>query len=110
MSRSLMLGLIALLAAAVPALADPAPDTPTAATDAGVVRGFEQGPAWVFKAIPYAAPPVGRLRWRPPAPAVKWSGVRDATADGPACPQAVFPGGRYNAGGYSGPTSEDCLT
>ena len=110
MSRRLVLGLAfglaALLTAVAPAFADP----PTVATDAGVVRGVEQGPAWVFRAIPYAAPPVGKLRWRPPRPAATWTGVRDATADGPACLQAVFPGGRYNAGGYSGPVSEDCLT
>jgi para-nitrobenzyl esterase len=36
--------------------------------------------------------------------------VRDAAEDGPACPQVVYPGGRYNEGGYTGPTSEDCLT
>jgi len=106
MLKRLVFGLAALAAAAGVALADP----PTVATESGAVRGVELGPAWAYKAIPYAAPPVGPLRWRPPLPAPKWTGVRDATADGPACPQTVFADGRYNAGGYAGPVSEDCLT
>jgi len=53
-----------------------------------------------FKAIPYAAPPVGSLRWRAPKPAKAWTGVKMATAYGPACSQ---PGTTF-------PQSEDCLT
>lgn len=57
----------------------------------------------VFKGIPYAAPPVGDLRWKAPQPAAKWEGVRKGDEFGPAClPNRVPPGG--------GPApSEDCL-
>ncbi len=53
-----------------------------------------------FKGIPYAAPPVGDLRWQPPAPVVSWSGVRDATEAGPICVQN---------GGQNVAQDEDCL-
>ncbi len=62
-----------------------------------------------YRDIPFAAPPVGPLRWAPPQPAAPWTGVRQAIAFGPACPQPVNKDGRINGGGYSGPTSEDCL-
>jgi para-nitrobenzyl esterase len=82
---------------------------PQATIESGTLTGVEEGPADVFRAIPYAAPPVGLLRWAPPSPAAHWSGARAADKPGPACPQAVTPG-RPNAGGYMGPTDEDCLT
>ena len=81
----------------------------TVSIDTGVVAGAIEGPARIYRAIPYAAPPVGPLRWKPPAAPAKWRGVLDASKDGPACPQPIYPG-RYNAGGYQGPVSEDCLT
>ncbi|MEE4451565.1 carboxylesterase family protein [Novosphingobium resinovorum] len=58
----------------------------------------------VYKGIPYAAAPVGPLRWRPPAAPAAWEGVRKADAFGNACPQ---PGGEMARGM---PQSEDCLT
>ncbi len=61
----------------------------------------------MFKSIPYAAAPIGPLRWRPPQPAGSWSGVRSAKAFGPACLQ---PTGATNIAGDPGPVSEDCLT
>jgi len=82
---------------------------PRARVTDGEVIGVEAGTAVIFRAIPYAAPPVGPLRWKPPAPVVAWIGDRAATAPGPACPQKVSPGAP-NLGGYAGPTSEDCLT
>jgi para-nitrobenzyl esterase len=89
--------------------AAPAP-APRVRIDSGVLVGAVAGPALVFMAIPYAAPPVGPLRWKPPAPPRPWADARMAYAPGPACPQPILPGGAPNLGGYSGPTSEDCLT
>jgi len=60
-----------------------------------------------FKGIPYAAPPVGDLRWQPPQPAAKWKGVRDATQFGSRCMQPhIFTDMRFRDPG----PSEDCLT
>jgi len=87
-----------LLAAAAPALAAAGPVVHVAQGD---VAGVRAGGVDSFKAIPYAAPPVGDLRWRPPAPAASWSGARDASAFGPGCLQAPHPGVTF---------SEDCLT
>jgi para-nitrobenzyl esterase len=81
---------------------------PEAATSAGRLRGTRPvtGGA-VFRGIPFAAPPVGRLRWQPPAPVTPWTGVRDATAFGAPCPQPVL--GDWNrANAEQG--REDCLS
>jgi para-nitrobenzyl esterase len=56
----------------------------------GQVRGRTRDGVAVFLGIPYAAPPVGRLRLRPPQPAEPWTGVRDATVLGPEPPQPQF--------------------
>lgn len=95
------------LCASEGAAADARP--PVATTDSGPVAGTSEGAAVVFRAIPYAAPPVGALRWKPPQPPAHWTGVREARAPGPACAQRTRPD-RPNEGGYIGPTSEDCLT
>lgn len=60
---------------------------PTLETTQGPVRGAREGGVEVFRGIPYAAPPVGALRLRPPRPASAWRGVRDATRFGAAQPQ-----------------------
>ncbi|HVP85969.1 MAG TPA: carboxylesterase family protein [Rhizomicrobium sp.] len=76
---------------------------------AGALKGEAQGGFNVFKGIPYAQPPIGKLRWRPPQPLARWSDVKEATAFGPAC---IQPSGAA-AGVYSHdpiPMSEDCLT
>ena len=52
-----------------------------ACTDLGPVRGAVDGPTMGFKAIPYASPPVGALRWRPPQPAQRWIATRDGSRD-----------------------------
>jgi para-nitrobenzyl esterase len=79
-----------------------APGGPVVGTAGGVVRGLASGAVDEFLGIPYAAPPVGALRWRPPQPAARWHGVRDATQFAPHCPQPATPFGQ-------GSTSEDCL-
>src|SRR6187200_667294 len=59
-----------------------------------------------FKGIPFAAPPVGDLRWRPPQPAAKWTGIRKADAYGHDCMQLPFPS---DAAPLGTPPAEDCL-
>lgn len=69
----------------------------------GTIHGISTSWGFAFRGIPYAAPPIGHLRWRPPQPPVAWQGVRDATRFAPSCPQAAspfFPPGRL---------SENCL-
>ena len=61
-----------------------------------------------FLGLPYAAPPAGNLRWRPPQPAAGWSGVRAATQFGPSCPQVTDP--QKNPFLPPGPIGEDCLS
>jgi para-nitrobenzyl esterase len=53
---------------------------PVVTTAEGQVRGFVKNGVNIFLGIRYAAPPVGNLRWRPPAPVDKWQGTLDATA------------------------------
>src|SRR5579862_7827969 len=78
-------------------------------TAAGRVEGRERGGV-VFRGIPYAAAPVGALRFQPPRPPARWDGVRDCTAPGPACPQVLSgPGGVMHVFDPVGPMSEDCL-
>jgi carboxylesterase type B len=60
---------------------------PIAATRDGLVQGFSAGGVDKFLGIPYAAPPVGALRWRAPQPPAPWHGVRSATTLPPTCPQ-----------------------
>lgn len=99
-------------AADVPAAADaptaddaPAePPRPMAVTTRGPVLGVALDGIHRFYGVPYAAPPVGPLRWRAPEPAAAWSTPRDASRKGPACPQ---PAGIL-AGGSD--TDEDCLS
>jgi para-nitrobenzyl esterase len=92
---------------------------PTANVTGGAVRGYLAAPGAVFKAIPFAAPPVGELRWREPQPVKPWRGVRDATRYSAACAQnplgtGVFLGPLAQRYGVNFPTpkwdiSEDCL-
>lgn len=80
-----------------------------ARTKQGDVRGVERDGVWAYRGIPYAAPPVGELRFRPPAPPAGWSGLRDATRFGPMAPQGVGPlEAMLGAGSFA--QSEDCLT
>ncbi|MEY4761229.1 MAG: hypothetical protein RLZZ200_1085 [Pseudomonadota bacterium] len=72
----------------------------------GAVQGETVGDVTSFKGIPYAAAPVGALRWRPPQPAGKWHGVRDATRFGADCMQ---PRTTFGDSGNPAGMSEDCL-
>jgi para-nitrobenzyl esterase len=119
MSRATAAGSAGLLAAMVLALAGTASaglDEPLA-LDAGLIgKSTESSPGIrVFKGIPFAAPPVGALRWKEPQPVAKWSGVRDASKFGNVCIQpagpTTGPGARLNIAVLpdSPPLSEDCL-
>ena len=91
-------GALALMVA-VPAVAEPL----TVKTRLGLLSGTEMGQTTAYLGVPYAAAPVGRLRWAKPAPAAPWSGVRPATTFAAKCPsQSWGPGG-----GMAG--AEDCL-
>src|SRR4051794_28597691 len=69
-------------------------------TEQGAVRGVAEGRTFAFKGMPYAQAPVGPLRWKPPAQAQRWDGVRDGGTSGPMCPQIIV-------GEVKG--DEDCL-
>ncbi len=71
--------------------------------ETGDVEGVLEGGLAVYKAIPYAAPPVGNLRWRAPQPAKAWEGVRKCDTFGPLPPQPTRPGRTADM------MSEDCL-
>jgi para-nitrobenzyl esterase len=77
--------------------------------DSGTLVGTRNGEALLFKGIPYAAAPVGALRWAPPEEVLPWTGPRAAKSSAPACPQKMSTDGTPNSGGVSGPISEDCL-
>src|SRR5690349_25088749 len=78
------------------ALADPVK------VDGGLLQGTVEDGLSVYRGIPFAAPPVGNLRWRAPQPAAKWDGVRQAAQFAQSCVQG---------GGRGGPPqgNEDCL-
>ena len=78
---------------------------PIVTTTDGAVRGMAGHEGYAFLGLPYAAPPTGNLRWRPPQPPAHWRGVRDATSFAPSCPQN--PSG--NPFLPPGLMSEDCL-
>jgi para-nitrobenzyl esterase len=102
------LGVVVLFGAAC--TTPPAADVPargaTARTSSGVVSGAVSGTVRRFRGIPYAAPPVGPLRWRSPQPAPRWTGSRPATRSGPSCAQ----GDPAKPGAMLAGSSEDCLS
>ena len=105
MRKGIVVGLLAgmlALANAVPAQASTDNRTPVARVETGLLRGGETGGVDSFLGIPYAAPPVGQLRWRAPQPAASWPGVREATAYGNRCAAAASSNGPRSE-------AEDCL-
>jgi para-nitrobenzyl esterase len=76
-------------------------------TDDGLLRGSLGDGIRTFVGVPFAAPPVGALRWRPPQPVRPWHGVRDATTPGSPCP--ALPTVVAGDSSKGGSTNEDCL-
>jgi len=76
-------------------------DELTVTIDTGTVHGILQGETRAFLGVPYAAPPVGELRWKPPAAAIPWDGTIETIQVGSQCPQS------FSLSGSGG--SEDCL-
>lgn len=75
---------------------------PIVHTPSGDIRGVTVGDVTSFKGIPYAAPPIGAFRWRPPQPVTPWTGVCDATKQCASCPQRTWQDSTETI-------SEDCL-
>jgi len=88
------------LVCSIPAYAQVVP------VDGGSIRGSEWNGGHLFRGIPFAAPPVGELRWKPPQPVIPWKGVRDATAQPASCIQNNQ---EWNYSDYL-IGKEDCLT
>lgn len=104
-------GLSLLAGLAVVMLSAAAPETPSTVVriDSGQLQGVAEDGVVSFKGVPFAAPPVGELRWRPPQPVAPWTGVRQAVEFGPNCMQGQF-GPPPGAGAPAvRPPSEDCL-
>lgn len=114
MARRAALGLaVALSFGASGALASPlaasAPERAEVQSPAGDLSGVTADGIRAFKGVPYAVPPVGQGRWRPPVAAPRWNGVRGARDFGPACIQPT-PRVQTIYSSDLGRTSEDCLT
>jgi len=101
-TRGSIVCLLAVCGALVATAAEARFGAAVALTDKGVVRGTKTPTMKAFRGIPYAAPPVGELRWRPPQPAEPWHGVLDATEFASHCPQPATPFGTPSL-------TEDCL-
>jgi para-nitrobenzyl esterase len=101
MKRALLFAIFAILAAGFCVAQAPAP----VKVEGGLVQGAAEDGLTVYRGIPFAAPPVGDLRWRAPQPVMKWDGVKETVKFAPACIQGMMMGP-----GGSGPApSEDCL-
>jgi para-nitrobenzyl esterase len=94
---------LAAASAALSLFALPARAADTVHVAQGALHGATAGKVTSFKGVPFAAPPTGALRWRPPAPAKPWTGMREAVAYAPACMQMA----RARVGAPA--QSEDCL-
>jgi para-nitrobenzyl esterase len=90
----------------LPALAAAAPPRTEVTVDGGAVAGTVADGVVSWKGVPYAAPPVGDRRWKPPQPVAPWRGVRAATQYANDCMQEPFPS---DAAPIGTPPAEDCL-
>ncbi len=97
----------AALAAGLTALVRGSRSAACVEVDSGALCGLAEAGVLAFKGVPYAAAPVGPLRWRPPQPVAPWRGVRRAQRNGPIAPQTYKP---EDNGVGPLPMSEDCLT
>lgn len=97
-----LIALLALGAAGGPALAD---DPVRISITGGAIHGEARGDGAVFRGVPFAAPPVGERRWKPPAPVQAWTGVRDAAVSGAPCLQRAYDWNAKDAAD----SREDCL-
>lgn len=104
-SRYVILLAAACVAAPTELLAEDANQT-VVSVKPGVLRGKVEGGVIAWKGVPFAAPPVGELRWRRPQPVAQWDSVRDAGEYGPDCMQVPFPS---DAAPLGTEPSEDCL-
>src|ERR1700722_19938392 len=100
MNPSTALAVVAFLTAPSYAWAQPV------RIETGLIEGIQNGSSTVYKSIPFAAPPVGVLRWRAPQPAPRWNGGKQADKFGPIAMQS----GASVPGAPAEPVSEDCLT
>jgi para-nitrobenzyl esterase len=109
---ALLLAVAAVVATAPNASGSPntlrGPEPAQVRVSDGAVRGTIGENFRLFQGIPFAAPPVGDLRWRPPQKPAAWSGVRDATAPASPCPQVRFPALSLPSN-QTGSVNEDCL-
>lgn len=112
LGAAMLAGFLLLSPGSAPAAAPARPLSATVRVTEGALAGFREGPIAEFLGIPYAAPPVGRNRWRAPQPARRWQGVRPARAFAASCWQHMTPSG---VGPWThefmpqGRASEDCL-
>jgi para-nitrobenzyl esterase len=102
LGRGVLVGMIAAASLAACSTSDEDNDPKQVQTSLGMVQGAETASMRQWLGIPYAAPPVGALRWKAPQAAAPWTGSRDAGKFAPHCAQ---PGGSFGTAS----TSEDCL-
>ena len=102
LAAAIVVGTHPATSAPVQAVQSSANTTPVVETTGGLLLGKSAQGVDEFLGVPYAAPPVGSLRWKPPQPAPGWSGVREATTYGPNCAQP-------KSGFGTASTSENCL-